>query len=81
MGLWVQTQSLKLKEQIGIQKNLNAVSVLDAGRLNDDTKFLGKFVTYFVCSKEYAENFTNKEINNVLLNLSFELKKSLLEIN
>ena len=46
-----------------LEKNPNAISILDAGRLNDDTKFLGKFVTYFVCSKEYAENFTNKEIN------------------
>ena len=46
-----------------LENNPNAISILDAGRLNDDTKFLGKFVTYFVCSKEYAENFTNKEIN------------------
>ena len=46
-----------------LENNPNAISILDAGRLNDDTKFLDKFVTYFVCSKEYAENFTNKEIN------------------
>ena len=46
-----------------LENNPSAISILDAGRLNDDTKFLGKFVTYFVCSKEYAENFTNKEIN------------------
>ena len=46
-----------------LEKNPNAISVLDAGRVSDDTKFLGKFVTYFVCSKEYAESFTNKEID------------------
>ena len=46
-----------------LEKNPNAISVLDAGRVNDDTKFLGKFVTYFVCSKEYAEDFTGKDID------------------
>lgn len=46
-----------------LEKNPNAISVLDAGRVNDDTKFLGKFVTYFVCSKEYAEDFTEKDID------------------
>lgn len=46
-----------------LEKNPNAISVLDAGRVNDDTKFLGKFVTYFVCSKEYAEDFTEKNID------------------
>ena len=46
--------------------NPNAISVLDAGRLNDDTKFLGKLVTYLVCSKDFAQDFTNKtiDINN-----------------
>lgn len=49
-----------------LEKNPNAISILDAGRVNDDTKFLGKFVTYLVCSKEYAEDFTGKtiDINN-----------------
>ena len=46
-----------------LEKNPNAISILDAGRVNDDTKFLGKFVTYFVCSKEYAEDFTDKEVD------------------
>ena len=46
-----------------LSKNPDAISVLDAGRLNDDTKFLGKFVTYLVCSKDFAEDFTNKKID------------------
>lgn len=43
--------------------NPNAVSVLDAGRVNEATKELGKIVTYLVCSKDFAEDFTNKKIN------------------
>ena len=54
-------------------KNPNAISVLDAGRLNDDTKFLGKLVTYLVCSKDFAEEFTNRKIN-------IENKQELIEI-
>ena len=36
---------------------------MDAGRLNDDTKALGKKVTYLVCSKDFAEQFTEKTID------------------
>ena len=43
--------------------NKEAISVLDAGRLNDDTKKIGKLVTYVVCSKEFAEEFSNIKIN------------------
>ncbi len=46
-----------------LDNNPNAISVIDAGRLNDDTKSLGKKVTYLVCSKDFAEDFTNKKIN------------------
>lgn len=41
-----------------LDHNPNAISVLDAGRLNDDTKALGKKVTYLVCSHEFAEEFS-----------------------
>lgn len=49
--------------------NPNAISVLDAGRLNDNTRLLGKKVTYLVCSKDFAEEFTQKkiDINNIAL--------------
>ena len=46
-----------------LDKNPNAISVLDAGRLNENTKALGKKVSYLVCSKEFAENFSGKKIN------------------
>ncbi len=46
-----------------LEKNPQAISVLDAGRLNDDTRMLGKKVTYVACSKDFAEEFTNKKID------------------
>ena len=45
-----------------LDNNKNAISILDAGRLNDDTRKLGKKVTYLVCSKDFAEEFCNKKI-------------------
>ena len=44
-------------------ENPNAISVIDAGRLNPDTKMLGKLVTYLVCSKDFAEEFCNTKID------------------
>ncbi len=46
-----------------LDKNPNAISVLDAGRLNDNTKSLGKKVSYLVCSKDFAEEFTGKKLS------------------
>ena len=46
-----------------LMDNPNAFSVLDAGRLTDDTKFLGKKVDYLVCSMRFAEEFTGKKID------------------
>ena len=43
--------------------NEKAVSVLDAGRLNKDTKMLGKMVTYLICSKDFAEEFSDIKID------------------
>lgn len=62
-----------------LEKNKEAISVLDAGRLNDDTKLLGKKVTYVVCSKDFAEEFSSKKITkpidkNVLIEIYEELK-------
>ncbi len=61
-----------------LDNNKEAVSVLDAGRLNDDTLSLGKKVTYLVCSKDFAEEFTDKKINinNIeeLKSIYYELK-------
>ena len=46
-----------------LDQNPQAISILDAGRLNEDTKSLEKKVTYVVCSHEYAEEFSNKKID------------------
>ena len=46
-----------------LDNNKEAISVIDAGRLNDDTRALGKKVTYLVCSKDFAEEFSNKKID------------------
>ena len=46
-----------------LQFNPDAVSVLDAGRLNDDTRRLGKLVKYVVCSKTFAEEFSGRKVD------------------
>lgn len=46
-----------------LENNPQAISVLDAGRLTDDTRILGKKVTYVACSKDFAEEFTNQKID------------------
>lgn len=43
--------------------NEDAISVIDAGRLNKDTKMLGKMVKYLVCSKDFAEEFAKNKID------------------
>lgn len=58
--------------------NPDAISILDAGRLNDDTKEIGKLVTYLICSHDFAEEFTNMktDINDInsLITIYEELK-------
>lgn len=39
------------------------ISVLDAGRLNVDTRHLGKMVKYLICSKDFAEAFSNTKLS------------------
>ncbi len=46
-----------------LSDNPNAISILDAGRVNEKTIELGKMVTYLVCSKDFAEDFTKQKIN------------------
>jgi len=62
-----------------LDKNPNAISVLDAGRLNDDTKALGKKVTYLVCAKDFAENFVNEKIENTNIEQLTRIHKALYE--
>ena len=62
-----------------LDNNPNAISVLDAGRLNDDTKALGKKVTYLVCSHDFAEEFTNKKTDANNKELLIDIHKELTE--
>ena len=62
-----------------LDKNPNAISVLDAGRLNDDTRALGKKVTYLVCAKDFAENFVNEKIENTNIEQLTRIHQALCE--
>ena len=42
-----------------IINNKESVSILDAGRLNDDTIKLCKVVDYIICSNDFARSYTN----------------------
>ncbi len=58
-------------------KNKTAISILDAGRLNDDTKMLGKMVTYVVCSKDFAEEFADTNIDYTNINTIISIYEKL----
>ena len=60
-----------------LDNNPNAISVIDASRLNDDTKSLCKKVTYIVCSHEFAEDFTNKKLDYNNIELLTEVHKEM----
>ena len=60
-----------------LDNNPNAISIIDAGRLNDDTRYLGKKVTYLVCSKDFAEEFTNKVIDDINIDNLISIHKEL----
>ena len=60
-----------------LDNNPNAISIIDAGRLNDDTRYLGKKVTYLVCSKDFAEEFTNKIIDDINIDNLISIHKEL----
>ena len=46
-----------------LNNNQEAITILDAGRLNDDTKEIGKLVKYLVSSKEFAEEFSKTTLS------------------
>lgn len=46
-----------------LNKNPDSISILDAGRVNESTKKIGKMVKYFICSKDYAEEFCEMKID------------------
>ena len=46
-----------------LKNNQEAITILDAGRLNDDTKEIGKLVKFLVSSKEFAEEFSKTTLS------------------
>lgn len=59
--------------------NPEAISVIDAGRLNDETKFLGKKATYVICSKDFAEDFAEEKIDLERIDKLTEIHRKLEE--
>lgn len=46
-----------------IKSNPNAITMIDAGRFNDNVVELAKMVDYVVCSKNFAEDYTKMRVN------------------
>lgn len=46
-----------------LKNNKDALSIIDAGKYSDNILKLGKLVTYFICSKDFAEEFTHRKID------------------
>ncbi|MDD3995758.1 MAG: carbohydrate kinase family protein [Tenericutes bacterium] len=59
-----------------LDKNPNAISIIDAGRATEKVIELCKKVTYVVCSKKFAEDYTKMQIdinNNESMNQVLDL--------
>lgn len=69
-----------------IKNNKDAIKILDAGSLKPENIILGKEVDYLVCSKNFAEDFTNlkidlnncETISQVYLKLKSEFKNNII---
>lgn len=63
-----------------IFRNPKAISIIDAGRCTNEVANLCSVVNYIICSKDFAENFTNIKVNyddlNTLVNIYDILKNS-----
>lgn len=46
-----------------IQRNPNAIKIIDAGSLNERTVNLSKLCDYVVCSKDFAEDYTKMKVD------------------
>ena len=53
------------KETLNLmKKNPSAISIIDAGRINNNVISLCEIVNYIICSEEFANGITGLEINN-----------------
>lgn len=62
-----------------IKKNPQAIKIIDAGSLRENTVELAHMVDYIVCSKDFAEEFTKKKVDykdmKTLIEIYEDLKK------
>lgn len=74
----VDGEELEISKQ-ALLNNPKAISILDAGRVRESTIALGSLVTYFICSKDFAEDYTNQKIDpediDTLIRIYETLKK------
>lgn len=59
--LVLDSNELKLSLEM-LKRYPNAISILDAGKYSEEVMQLGPLVDYFVCSKDFAEKFTEIEL-------------------
>ena len=73
----VDGEELEVSKQV-LLNNPDAISILDAGRVRESTIALGSLVTYFICSKDFAEDYTGQKIDtenmSTLINIYERLK-------
>ncbi len=62
-----------------IKQNPKAIKIIDAGGMRENTIELAKLVDYIVCSKDFAEEYTNKKVDyhdvKTLIDIYETLKK------
>lgn len=46
-----------------VKKYANSIKILDAGKMCDEVMQLGEYVDYFVCSKDFAEEYTDIKLD------------------
>jgi sulfofructose kinase len=56
-----------------IKNNPQAISIIDAGSLKEETLTLGKMVNYLVCSKNFAEDYTS-------IKMDYDNPKSIIDL-
>ena len=72
----VDGEELEISKRVLID-NSTCISVLDAGNLKEPIVELCKYVKYLVCSKDFAEEYTNKKIDCSDINTLIEIHKEL----
>ncbi|MEG0994941.1 MAG: PfkB family carbohydrate kinase [Bacilli bacterium] len=61
--IMIDGEELAISKQV-LLANKDAISVMDAGKYRRSTFILGPLVTYFICSKDFAEDFLKVKIDS-----------------